>query len=894
MFRWTAGTKARADRASRQHGYPGGPARILTRSFHPRPSDAATPSSAAAGTSTGVATASRSLAHSDTERVHTLPTAAQPLAAVFNDAVADAAVGTNGAVRGTGIERAGQVSTGPLSATTEISSPTLDAFANEGRIEEDGERGNTLRGTAADVASSAFQAPSLSDNGSAAPPSLSSPLPSPLRDVVANHGGDSSEHPPSASSSFRSKVIPTKHQPLLPPSPPLPERLACCYRTLPLPALPSSWHASSAAHAERLLEALEVQAAPQRARRHTLGGSSPHQRAWRQRDKRYRRGEALHDCSRDANGLVESSEEEVADTYAKVQEQRQRQLEEKQAGGEREPSSSVDDFLDSSLHHESQIAQCREQRRRRRSGHRATEQSVDCIAVQLPLQRAKDAPAPAKTHTTVVSSPRAYPEAHSSSSVTAEERRHVPLACADQREAQGSFVQEDAHSLPGGMAVEIAADIFRRDSCSSPAATGDETTLSGGAGGHLSHMLATSPGCPAEHVGSSHVTEEGLLPWHAALPSVTATLPMKCSQHVVASVFEDQPLSWYQQQGVQAKQHVFGEYASAVDYEDRPEADDQRRCGVASLLGSDWSAAEPASAFAAMPARGGDATLWVPEAEPLSFASWRQLESNCDAYAGTYDVPADRVMAPRGDLTLDLGGACAGFYGGNTHGSSWLLSPADNACCTSKDGSDWQQQVARCSAAPMRLSHASAMLGSRGISAEAPLFRDLLSSYAAPRELATGSALPWMAADEGESGAGVRGGGKDGDRIFLGRAPSPLLPRYSPGGAPGSRCGRGNEDGGIGAFYPAQALLPPPDDCRRPLQSQTHSLPCFGMPFSSVESVSGNTTSAAAPAPHGAGRAARQRLRRSDGARPPRALNGTTERCRRFWERCRQSKMPNL
>ncbi|KAG5476485.1 hypothetical protein LSCM1_04197 [Leishmania martiniquensis] len=864
MLRWTAGTKARADRASRQHGYPGGSARLLAcRFFHPRPSDVASPPTAP-GTGATAAAASRSSAYADTAR-DLSSLALTPSAAVLDDAIADTAVGTRSPVLGAVIGRAAPASAESLSAVVQTSSSAVTECAPKVMAEGDCERRNTLKSAAAD-GSSLCRAPALWDHGSAAPPSPSSPLPSPPLDVVANRCGDPSEHPPSASSPSCSEVILAKHQPPHQPSPPLPGRSTCSQQTVQPPLLPSELYAPSAVHVKRLLEALEAKAAPQRARRCALGRPSPQQRAWRQPRKRLRAGGELRDSSCDTDAAMGSSEEEMADTYAKVQQQRQRQLREKHAGGERRgPNCSVDGFVESIVPHRHQTAQRREQRQQRRSRLSAAEQSVDCIAVQLPLQRAKDAPASAKAQATVVSSPRAYPKAQSSLPATAEKHRHAALACADRLE--GRFVEDGAHSLPDAMAIAVAADTFHRDLPADPLAAGRSL-----------RVPDTFRAFPAEGVDSGRATEEELLPWPASLANRTARLPMERVQPDAVSVFEDQPLSWCEQQEVQAEQHLFGAYASAASGEDRVETDDPRGVGVDSLLQPDWSVAEPAS-FAAMPARDGEANLWLPKAEPLSFAPWRQLGSTCGAHGDAYGVRGDRVMAPGGDLALDLGGTRADFYGGSPQEVSWWLPPVDNGCAASKDGTVWQQHrqpVGRRSPSPTRSSHISTMLGYRGISAATPPIYALFSS-GVPRESPTAPAFPWVLADDGEGGEGLSGGGRDGERIFFGRVSSPLMPRYSHGGPLGSSCGRYGGDGGIGAFLPAQVLPP-----------------CVGVPFLSAESVSGNTTAAAAaPASCHLGRAVRQRLGHRDGARAPRALNGTTERCRRFWERCRQS-MPSL
>ncbi|TPP41213.1 hypothetical protein CGC21_32220 [Leishmania donovani] len=632
MFRWTAGTKARADLASRQHGYPGGPARLLLarrRPPHPRPSDTATASVAAAGAGSAAATASQSSARSGTERAHSSPTVLPPAPLAQDDAAAGTAAVPDGAAFGTVVEEAAQTSVCPPPTTTDISSPLLDAPVSDVVAEGDGECSNTHQSVTAGVSGSLCSAPSLSRHYSAALPLPSSPLPSPPLHVVGNHGGGLSEHPSSAPSSHRFKVLLARRQSPLPP-----------------PPLPSSSHSSPTAHSEVLAEALEAKA-----------------------------------------------------------------------------------------------------------------QSVDCIAVQLPLQRAKEAPASATRHTTVISPSNAtsHPGAPSSSS----------LAYSERREAQTRLAHDDGHSLPGGMTIEVAADTFRRDSCSNTLATGAIVSFSGGAVGRPLHTFESAPGCRDGDVGTCNIEEE-ILPWHVSPLTSTVGFPMKCPGHEVTPIFEDQPLNWYPQSQSQATQHVLDEYVSASGGVVRVEGDNQLRCGVASLLGPDW---------------------------------------------------ADRVMAPGRGLALGLGGTRARFYGGTPQEPSWLLSSADHDCHDAEDGSDWQYRVGCCSTSSTRLSTASALPGS----------------------------------------CGNDGGDGRGRPLYSAQAPPPR--RHH------------------GSYAP---------------QPPGHSPPFFGLPpSSSVVSASSNTMAAAAPAPHRVGRATRQRRPRSDGARPPRALNGTTERCRRFWERCRHSNVPD-
>ncbi|CBZ28005.1 conserved hypothetical protein [Leishmania mexicana MHOM/GT/2001/U1103] len=873
MFRWTAGTKARADLASRQHGYPGGPARLLLARrrppLHPHSSDTVTASGAAAGAGSTVATASQSSAHSGTERAHSSPAVLPSAPLARDDAAAGTAVVRDGAAFGTVVEEAAQTGVCPPSTTTDTSSPLLDAPVSEVVAEGDGECGNTRQSTAADVASSPCPAPSLSRLCTAAPPSPSSPLPSPPLHVVANHGGNLSEHPSSASSSHRFKVFLARQQPPLPP-----------------PPLPSSSHSSSTVHAEALVEALEAKAARQRRRGHTLGRSSRHQREWRQRHKSHRLGENPDDSSRGTDAMAESSEEEVADTYAKVQQQqRQRQRTEKQAEWESWPSSSIDDSSDPYVHRRDRVAQCEEQQRRPHSRPRVAEQSVDCIAVQLPLQRAKEAPASATTHITVISpsNAAAHPRAPSSS-----------LACSERREALKRFAQEDGHPLPGGMVIEVAADTFHRDSCSNAFATGAKVNFSSGVVGRPLHPFESSPGCRDGDVSTCNVEKEGILPWHVSPLTSTVGLHTKCPEHEVTPIFEDQPLSWYPQPQAQATQHVLDEYASAAGGVVRVEGDNHLRFGVASLLGPDWSVAEPASTLAATPVGAGETDLWVPGAGSLSFTPWRHLGSDCGTCVGVYGLPADRAMAPRRGLALGLGDTPSRFYGGTPQGPSWWLSSAEPDCRDAEDGSGWPYRTGRCPTSLTLLRATSALPGSRDISTAPPPLAGLFSSHAVPRKSPTTPAFPWMPAGEGEGGAGVSRRSGDGDGIFSERAPSSCLPHYSLGRAMGSFCGHDDGDGGDSSLYPAQAPPPRSHHGSYAPQPPSHSPPFFGLPtFSSVASASSNTIAAAAPAPYRVSRAARQRRRQSNGARPPRALNGTTERCRRFWERCRQSNAPN-
>ncbi|CAG9576508.1 conserved hypothetical protein [Leishmania major strain Friedlin] len=751
---------------------------------------------------------------------------------------------------------------------TDIFSSLLGDPVRDVVTEGDGECGNTRQSATAGVACSPCPAPSLPRHCSAAPPSPSSPLPSPPLHVVVNHGGDLSEHPSSASSSHCFKVLLARQQPPLPP-----------------PPLPSSSHSPPTVHAEVLVEALEAKAAGQRRRGHTLGWCSRHHREWRRRHKRHRLCENPGDSSRGTNAMTESSGEEAADTYAKVQQQqRRRQRMEKQAGWESRPSSSIDDSSDSYLHRRDRVTQCKEQQRRPPSRLRVAEQSVDCIAVQLPLQRAKEAPASASMHTTVISSPNttSHPGAPSSS-----------LPCSERREAQTRLAHDDGHSLPGGMAIKVAADTFRRDSCSNTLATGTIVNCSGGVVGRPSHAFESAPGCCDGGVGTCDVEEE-ILPWHVSPLTSMVGFPMKCPEHEVTPIFEDQPLNWYPQPQAQATQHVLDEYVSAAGGVVRVEGDNQLRCRVASLLGPDWCVAEPSSTLAATPGGGGEADLWMPGAGSPSFTAWSQLGADCGTCVGAYSLPDDRVMAPGRGLALGLGDTRARFYGGTPQGSSWWLSPADQDCRDAEDGSDWQYRVGCCPTSSTRLSTATALPGSRGISTAAPPLAGLLSSHAVPRKSPTTPAFPWMAADEGESRAGVSERGGDGDCIFSERALSPRLPHYSSGRAMGSSCGHGDQDGGGHPLYSAQ--MPPPRSHHGSYAPQPpgHFPPFFGLPASSsVASASSNTIAAAAPAPHRVGRATRQHRRRSNGARPPRALNGTTERCRRFWERCRQSNVPD-
>ncbi|CAC9497208.1 hypothetical_protein_-_conserved [Leishmania infantum] len=873
MFRWTAGTKARADLASRQHGYPGGPARLLLarrRPPHPRSSDTATASVAAAGAGSAAATASQSSARSGTERAHSSPTVLPPAPLAQDDAAAGTAAVPDGAAFGTVVEEAAQTSVCPPPTTTDISSPLLDAPVSDVVAEGDGECSNTHQSATAGVSGSLCSAPSLSRHYSAAPPLPSSPLPSPPLHVVGNHGGGLSEHPSSAPSSHRFKVLLARRQSPLPP-----------------PPLPSSSHSSPTAHSEVLAEALEAKAVRQRRRGHTLGRSSRRHREWRQRHKRQRLGENPDDSSRGTNAMAESSEEEAADTYAKVQQQQQRQRKrmEKQAEWESWPSSSIDNSSDPYLHRRDWVTQCGEEQRRPHSRPRVAEQSVDCIAVQLPLQRAKEAPASATRHTTVISPSNAtsHPGAPSSSS----------LAYSERREAQTRLAHDDGHSLPGGMTIEVAADTFRRDSCSNTLATGAIVSFSGGAVGRPLHTFESAPGCRDGDVGTCNIEEE-ILPWHVSPLTSTVGFPMKCPGHEVTPIFEDQPLNWYPQSQSQATQHVLDEYVSASGGVVRVEGDNQLRCGVASLLGPDWGVAEPASTLAVTPGGGGEVDLWIPGAGSPSFTPWRQLGADCGTRVGAYGLPADRVMAPGRGLALGLGDTRARFYGGTPQEPSWLLSSADHDCHDAEDGSDWQYRVGCCSTSSTRLSTASALPGSRGISTAAPPLAGLFSSQAGPRTSPTTPAFPWMAAGEGEGGAGVSGRGGDGDCISPERAPSSCLPHYSPGHAMGSSCGNDGGDGRGRPLYSAQAPPPRRHHGSYAPQPPGHSPPFFGLPpSSSVVSASSNTMAAAAPAPHRVGRATRQRRPRSDGARPPRALNGTTERCRRFWERCRHSNVPD-
>ncbi|XQJ27888.1 hypothetical protein NXY56_003893 [Leishmania guyanensis] len=869
MFRWTAGTKARADRASRQRGHPGGSARLLLarcRHLHPRPSDAATSSAAATALGVAVAAVSQSSAHSGTEQAHSSLTVVQSAPVVLDDEVADAAVVTEGVFCDAVIEGAAQTSVCSLSTTTGVSSPVLDAPVSEAVPAKDNECSNTLQDATAEVASSPCPAPFLSRRCSVVPPS-------PTRDVVVNHGSDPSERLSRTSSSLPFIVLLKKQQTPHPPSPPLSERSTLCYRALPPPPLQSSSHSSSAAETEPLVEALEVKAARRGACRRTLERSLLHHREWRQRHKRQRCGETPHDRSCGTNALVQSSEEEVADTYAKVQRQHQRQCIEKQAGGERWPSFSINDSSGSYLHQRDRITQREEQQPRPHSRLRVAEQSVDCIAVQLPLQRAKDAPAPTITHTTVAS-PSTHFGAQSSSSLT----------CAERRESQACFAQDDDHSLPADMAIEVASDTFRHDNNGGTLATRGDVRFSEGAGGRSLPIFDSSPGYPDGHVGT-YTARETMLSWNTLPITSTFRLPQNSPKHELMPVFEDQSLGWFPQEQVQASQDVF-EYANTAGGMGRVVRDDHSRYGVAPLVESGWSVVGPASAFAATPAGDGEAYLWMPESGPPSFTPWMQRDSDGGTYAGAYALPADRVVAPGGGLALDLGDTHAGFYGGTPKEPSWWPSSADADCRDAEGGHDWQLRVDRCPTSLACLSNVSALLGSRGISTEAPSLPGLFSSHAVPRELPPTPASPWTTAGEGEEE--VSGRGRYGDRNFSGKGSSLCLLPRSFEGALGSNFGRG--DGDV-ALCSTQAAAPSSHDCSYLPPPQAHTVPFFGLPTSpSVVSPFNNTTPAAAPAPP---RASRLRQRHGGSAWGLRALNGTTERCRRFWERCRQSHLPN-
>ncbi|GET89546.1 hypothetical protein, conserved [Leishmania tarentolae] len=873
MFRWTAGTKARADRASRQHGYPGGPTRLLLarrRHLHSLPSDTVTLLAPTAGTGSAVATVSQSSAHSCTERGHSSPLVSPSTLLVRDDAAADTAAVPDSAAFSTVVEEAAQTSACPPPTTTDISSPILDPIVREVVMQEDGRGGNTRQISTTDAACSLRFVPSLSHRCSAAPPSPSPSLPSPPLDVVVNLCGDLPEHPSSASASSRFQVLLGQQQPLLPP-PPLP-----------------SLHPLSTTSAERLAEAVAVKTARQRRRGHTLERSSRHQREGMQRHKRHRRGENPDDDPRDINAVVESSEEEMADTYAKVQEQQhQRQRMEKQAVWGRWQSSSIDDFSDPHLNRRGRIIPCEEQWRQPHSRLHVAEQSVDSIAVQLPLQRAKDAPVSTITHTAVLSPSDATSHLGAPSSSS--------LACSEWREAHTRIMQEESHSLPRDVAIEVAADTFRRDTCSNTLSTCAKVNFCGGVAGRPLHPFESSLGCRDGRLGAYNANE-GVLPLHVSPFTLTVGLPMKCPEYEMGPIFEDHPLNWCPQPQVQAAQQVVDEYASTPAGLDRAEGDKPLRCGVVSLLGPDSSAVEPASTLARTLAGDDEADLWMPQTGSHSFTPWHELGADCGTCVGAYGLPPDRVMAVDRDLVHGFGDTRARFYGGTSQEPGLWLSSPDYECHAAENEPDWQYQVGCCPTLAMRSSNASALPVPFGINTEAPPSAGLFSSHAVPGELLTTPAFPWMTADEGLGVVEVGGTGGDGDWIFE-RAPPPCPKHHSLERAMRSDCGHGDVDGGNRPLYSAPA--PPPLRSHRgssALQPRSgHSPPFSSLTASAnVVGASSNIIASAPSAPYRVGRAARQRRRHSDGAQPPRALTGTTERCRRFWQRCRQSHVPNM
>ncbi|KAG5501966.1 hypothetical protein JKF63_04236 [Porcisia hertigi] len=862
MFRWTAGTKARADRASRQHSYAGGPTRLLLshrHPLHPLPRDAATLSAAAAGSNAATDCPSQRSGHSAIEPTSRSPAMTPLTPAVPSGAVTDVALVTATIVPDTVVDGAAQTTACAVTTTEDIS-PALHATASEVAVVARSGSSSTLKGAAVATSPSLCPAPCLPRDCSPTRPTSSS-----------SSSSSSPEHRAGASSSPPFKVSLARHQPSLPPSPPLSRGSTSQHQALPSSPLPSSSYASLTAQAERLVQALEENTAQARAPGRTQRCSSSMRQEWRRRRRGYKRqrlGELADSRLRSTCARMGSIEEGMADTYAEVQQQRRRQqFMERQARGERSRCSIVNDPPNLRPH----------------SRLRVAERSVDCVAVQLPLQRLKDVPVSETPSTSLVSlsNGTSNPEVLSSLSAHAEEHRRVLRERAGGRGVQACFTQDD-DCLPGVVAVEVAADPLSRDNRGNDPATMWGVGLSGGALERPLYTVDDSPGRTEELVGTCNSVDE-VLPWH--IQRIPAT--MRGPEQEAMSVFEDQSLSWYHPRQDQAKQHlVDGHISVPGGGVCRVKTDDYFGHGVASLRGVDWGVVEPASAFEATPGGDSGAPLWIPGDERPFFTTGIQLGPDSGSYASAFHLPADRVMAPGGDMARDLSDTHPRFSCETLLGPRWLLPSAEHSGHHVAGEFGWQQQVCLRATSPTR----------EGSSASAPPFSGLTSLHSVPRELSTASAFPWMVVDQGEGETGGIGRGTDGYRFFSDGAPPPCLPHYSLRGPLETSGARQDRDSGMPA---SNAAYVQPLPCYRgsyPREPQDLSLPFAGLSFSSnVANIPTHShTAAAALSPHHAGRGARQRQRHRDRARPPRALNGTTERCRRFWERCRQSHTLNL